>query len=580
MMSTRSAQDVLLPVRSTTARRPGRRRLAMTPVGLALLASAWFTVTANIAFWRASAHAGAFAGSSGAVTAVTMAVAVFALHGAFLVLVVNRWTAKPILASLVFVSAAAAYFSGAYGVYLDPDIVRAVLLTDRRESIEYLTVGFAVAMLVQLAAPAWLLWNVQVMRLPWRQSAARRGAVLAALILSAGGALLVGFQDMSALMRNHKNLRYLIVPGNVLVSSWRVVTEGGRDAAGPRKAVATDARMQGHVRPSKPHLLVIVVGETVRAQNWGLNGYARQTTPQLATLPVVNFADVTACGSNTEVSVPCMFSAYGRQNYDQQQIRRSESLLHVLERAGVRTLWRDNQTGCKGVCEGLAFESYREVQESDDFCDRRACRDAIMLRGLHDAIASNPGDVVVVLHQLGNHGPSYYRRYPEGFKVFQPECLSPDLGSCSQAQIVNAYDNAVLETDDFLARTIAMLGADQSHDTAMIYVSDHGESLGENNLFLHGLPYAIAPDTQVKVPMAMWFSPGMIASRRLDVRCLTQRAAQPASHDNLFHSVLGLMEIGTATYRPELDVFAGCQPATLADASNSAPPTLPATPTP
>lgn len=200
----------------------------------------------------------------------------------------------------------------------------------------------------------------------------------------------------------------------------------------------------------------------------------------------------------------------------------------MLERAGIKTLWRDTQTGCKGVCDGLAFESYRQPRASP-LCDDQTCRDAIMLEGLHDAIDDNPGDVVVVLHQLGNHGPSYFRRYPPALRVYRPDCTRSDLGACTQQEIVNAYDNAILATDDFLARTIDLLAQDASHDTALIYVSDHGESLGERNLYLHGLPYAFAPETQVKMPMAMWLSPRMAASRNVDTRCLRQQATRPAS---------------------------------------------------
>jgi lipid A ethanolaminephosphotransferase len=371
------------------------------------------------------------------------------------------------------------------------------------------------------------------------------------------GAAIASFDDLSSLIRNHKQVRYLANPGNYIASIAKVVREDTRAERGPIQVVGPDAMMTPHPPGAKPHFLVIVVGETVRAQNWGLNGYGRQTTPQLAALDVVNFSDVTACGSNTEVSVPCMFSVYGRRDYDRDKIRGSESLLHVLERAGIKTLWRDNQTGCKGVCADLAFESFR-VPTKDGLCDDQACRDEIMLRGLHDAIDDNPGDVVVVLHQLGNHGPSYYKRYPEDLRKFTPDCRNADLGKCTRQQIVNAYDNAVLATDDFLGKTIRMLEQDQSHDTGLIYVSDHGESLGEANVYLHGLPYAIAPDTQIKVPMVMWMSEGMKSSNNLDLQCVRDRSNLPASHDNLFHSVLGLMNVRTKSLDESLNLFSGC----------------------
>jgi lipid A ethanolaminephosphotransferase len=251
-----------------------------------------------------------------------------------------------------------------------------------------------------------------------------------------------------------------------------------------------------------------------------------------------------------------MFSPYEHAQYDKRLVERSESLLHVLAHAGIGTLWRDNQTGCKGVCTGLPYESFEHGHDPVD-CDRNGCRDQAMLRDLAQAAGSG-GDTVLVLHQLGNHGPSYYKRYPRSLGKFQPACESADLAQCGRSAIVNAYDNATLNTDDFLARTIAALAAMHSRETALIYLSDHGESLGENGLYLHGIPYAIAPATQTQVPMVMWFSPEMAKDRGIDLACLRRRAAQPASHDNLFHSVLGLMQVRTRAYDRRRDLFAGC----------------------
>ncbi|WP_322618991.1 phosphoethanolamine transferase [Arenimonas daejeonensis] len=357
-------------------------------------------------------------------------------------------------------------------------------------------------------------------------------------------------------MRNQKELRYLITPGNVVASLVAVISADSAGHGQPLRPIAEDAHVE-RVTGARPKLLVIVVGETVRAQSWGLNGYARQTTPELAALDVVNFSNVTACGSSTEVSLPCMFSLRGRRDYDARDIKRSESLLHVLERAGIRTLWRDNQTGCKGVCEGLAFESFLH---SDDpaWCDGERCLDEVMLDNLFETLDPAAGDRVIVLHQLGNHGPGYYRRYPARFRRFTPTCDTDDLGACRREEIVNAYDNAVLYTDHVLAKAIAGLDAQQGFDAGMMYVSDHGESLGENGLYLHGIPYAIAPDVQTKVPLFLWFSQRWAESYGVDRPCLRARQSAALGHDNLFSTVLGLMQVRTRAYDPELDLLSNC----------------------
>jgi lipid A ethanolaminephosphotransferase len=273
---------------------------------------------------------------------------------------------------------------------------------------------------------------------------------------------------------------------------------------------------------------------------------------------VINFPAVTACGSSTEVSLPCMFSPYGRHDYDQKKIRDHQSLLHVLEYAGIRTLWRDNQSGCKGVCQGLPMQALDDAKDPD-LCNGKRCLDEILLRGLDAAVPAGGGDRVVVLHPLGNHGPNYFERYPSAFRRYTPVCESVDLGECDRQSIVNAYDNALGYTDHVLAKLIGQLGRNPRYDTAMIYVSDHGESLGEKGLYLHGVPYAIAPEEQTRVPMVMWFSPGFAAGSGLDIACLRRESTQPASHDNLFPSVLGLLDVRTGVYDRDRDLFAACR---------------------
>jgi len=529
--------------------------------GLALSASVYFAVFGNTAFFRAVASTGALHGSGGWLLAASLFVAIAALHLLLLCVLLNRWTAKPVLIAMLLITAGAAHYMNRYTVYFDADMVRNILHTDAKESRELLTPGFIGSIAIYGLLPSILVWRTRIRSRPLKRAVLIRGLCMLAAIAVSVGAMMIPFQNLSSLMRNHKELRYLIAPGNYLLSSVRVAMDDGVARDAPRIPVGTDARAAARPADARPRLLVLVVGETVRAQNWGLNGYARQTTPELQRIGPVNFRDVTACGSSTEISLPCMFSPYGRADYDKDRIRRSESLLHVLERAGIGTLWRDNQSGCKGVCDGLAFESF---QHDDDpaLCDSERCLDEVMLKGLADAVRRRPGDAardrVIVLHQLGNHGPSYYRRYPQRLRRFAPDCRTSELGACGRDEIVNAYDNAVLYTDEFLARTIRLLSEDPSRDTAMIYVSDHGESLGEGGLYLHGVPHAIAPETQMKVPMVMWMSPGFAADRGIDMRCMRKNADAPASHDNLFHSVLGLMQVSTRAYDRRRDLFANC----------------------
>ena len=528
----------------------------MSQERLAVLVAVYLSLTANHTFFRVVGDLGAFSGAQGAGLGASLFVAITALNTTLLLVVMNRWTAKPMLTLLLVVTAAAAYFMGQYTVYLDADMIRNILHTDSKESGELLTTAVVPWVLLFGAIPSLMVSRITLRKRSIGRAFLLRCTAVGISLTIAAGALAAAYQPLSSLMRNHRDVRYLITPGNYLVSLGSAL-QGEGDKL-PKVPVGMKARVVGRPADAKPRLLVLLIGETVRAQNWGLNGYARQTTPQLAAVAgLVNFADTTACGSATEVSLPCMFSPYGTRHYDAGRIKHSESLLHVLEHAGIKTLWRDNQTGCKGVCSGLAFESFEHARIPGT-CNSAGCPDAAMLDGLADAAARHTGDMVIVLHQLGNHGPAYFKRYPRRLARFSPACQSTELSRCSREEIANAYDNAVLATDDFVASTIRLLSGMTSRDTALLYVSDHGESLGENGLFLHGIPYAIAPRTQTRVPMVLWLSNGFAGSRNIDRTCLQRAARHPASHDNLFHSVLGLMQVEAAERDAHLDLFGQC----------------------
>ncbi len=484
-----------------------------------------------------------------------------ALHSLLLGLLMTPWIGRSVLSLLVIAAACATYYMQKYGVYIDPTMARNVLHTDLAEAGELLGFSLLLHLMFYGALPLLLIWRVRIERRSWRRAVAMRLAWLIGSALVLLACLLAVFQDVSSLMRNQKELRYLITPANVVYSFSRAMIADKRTAGRTRRTpVGTDARLgpawAAHQRPA---LFVVVVGETARAANWGLNGYQRQTTPELAALDVINFPDTRSCGTNTETSLPCMFSAIGRRDYDEDRIRNSDSLLHVLARAGFDVVWRDNQAGCKGVCADLT-EQRLDRSEVPGLCADGRCLDDILLRGLDTIARDAKGNLVVVLHMLGNHGPAYYKRYADGFKRFEPACESADLSRCSRQQVVNAYDNALLYTDHVVARTIDFLkNQSERFDTGLIFVSDHGESLGEKGLYLHGIPYAIAPDEQTRIPMVWWLSESFAKNFSIDRVCLKRVASQPVSHDHLFHSVLGLLQVQTSAYEKAFDAAADCR---------------------
>ena len=532
----------------------------MSPELLAVIVAIFLAVADNRAFLSAALSGRPAGALSTWGFAAALLVMLTALHTLLMALVLSRWLVRPLLSLLITLAAIASYYVQKFGVYLDPTMVRNVVHTDFAEARELLSLDLLQHLVLYAVLPVFVVWWVELNRASWRHVLLSRLALLfgsaALLVLS----LLLVYQDFSALMRNHKEMRYLITPANAIYSFGRTIAADNRPANRARVPVGTDAHLAaGWADRSRPALFVVMVGETARAANWGLNGYQRQTTPELAALDVVNFPDVRACGTNTETSLPCMFSAVGRRDYDEDRIRHSDSLLHVLARAGFDVVWRDNQSGCKGVCAGLP-EQRLEGSDVPDLCSGGRCLDRILLRGLDSIARDAKGNLVVILHMLGNHGPAYFKRYDEAFKRFTPACETEELHKCSRAQVVNAYDNALLYTDHVVAETIAFLKAQSGKfDTGLIYVSDHGESLGENGLYLHGIPYAIAPSEQTRIPMVWWLSSSFEKNFGIDGKCLKDIAAKPVSHDNLFHSVLGLLQVQTSAYERTLDVSAGCR---------------------
>ncbi|HWT71515.1 MAG TPA: phosphoethanolamine--lipid A transferase [Oxalicibacterium sp.] len=535
-------------------------RFSLSIEQLAIVASLFFSLSANTLFFSSALAGRAAASPHTWLFAVSVFVAITALHAAGLLVLLNRWTAKPLLAILFLVTAAAAYYMNKYTVFFNTEMVRNVLKTDVKEASELLSLGMLIHILLFAVLPILVLWRIPLRYRPWKRAVMVRIAYIGGALLLATGAIMLVFQDFSSLMRNHKEVRFLITPSNYLISAAKVFSADSSES-GPRIPISADARLQASWgKRSKPMLFVLVVGETTRAANWGLNGYAHQTTPELAQLDILNFTRAQSCGTNTEVSVPCMFSPYGRHNYDEKEIRRHESVLHIIEHAGIKTLWRDNQAGCKGVCDGLEQQRLDDSKDAE-LCNGDRCLDEIMLKGLDAEVhKAKNGNIFVVLHQLGNHGPAYYQRYPASLRRFVPTCDTSDLSKCSREQIVNSYDNAVLYTDHFLAKTIAFLKAEQKdYNTAMWYMSDHGESLGENGIYLHGLPYSIAPKEQTSIPMVMWFSNGFLSSFHLNRDCLARKTDSPVSHDNLFHTVLGMLQIDSKYYDKAFDLTADCR---------------------
>jgi lipid A ethanolaminephosphotransferase len=537
---------------------------AVRPEWVTLIASAFLLIGCNFVLWQHLFEITA-ADAKGIAMRLAFGVMILAAFNIVLTALAFRPLLKPLLTLIFLISAGVAYFMSQYGVMIDAGMFRNFAETNVTEVRDLLSLKLFIYILLLGVLPSWLLWRVPVNYRRWHRELLSKVMVSVASAAVIGGVALANYQGLSSLFRNHHEIRLMLVPSNYIGASAGYLREQVVSAQQPFIKIGEDAARNPDVKlQPRKSLTVLVVGESARAENFGILGYDRDTTPKLdKEAGLIAFTDVHSCGTETAVSVPCMFSNMGRKDYDASKAKNEEGLLDVLKRAGIDVIWRDNQSGCKGTCDRVTLQDVSNLKDPA-LCANSECRDEILLQGLQSFIDHLDKDTVLVLHQMGSHGPEYFKRYPKEYEHFTPVCESNALNNCSRESIVNGYDNTLVYTDHVLSSLIDVLRSNQDKvDTAMLYLSDHGESLGEYNLFLHGTPYLLAPEQQKHVAMLAWFSDNYQKAYSVDTHCLQMSRDKPLSQDNLFHSMLGLLEVKSKVYQPDLDMFAGCRGAVI-----------------
>lgn len=549
------------------------KRQSVEAVSLAL--AVFFVVVLNLPFWRLFHQVVAPRTPYEWLFIVAVFVALLALTYLIVMLLAVRPLLRPVVGLLLPVTAAASYFMLEYGTVIDHNMVRNIFETDTREAGDLISTKLILYVTALGIVPAVLLWLVPIDWLNIKQDFRSKCKAAAIALPLAAVALYPFLPALTSTFRENRALRLTLTPSNYIaavnkyVRSKRVLAAADVKVIGEDAVRAVPAAAAG--TPPRKSLFVVVVGETARADHFSLNGYQRQTNPELAKVSgLINYPAAYSCGTDTAQSVPCMFSGLGRTEFSNARAESQHNLLDILKRAGVDVIWRENQAGCKGVCDRVTTEVLTGLKHPT-FYAYTENHDEILVDGLAERIKTLEKDTVIVMHMMGSHGPAYWKRYPERFAVFTPICRESQFSRCTRDEIVNAYDNTILYSDFVLSRLIAALeqGAAAGVDTGMLYMSDHGESLGENNIYLHGMPYAFAPEAQKHVPMVVWLSNALRARASVRDGCLEKEAANPVSHDNLFHSVLGLMGVKTSLYDATLDIFASCRPAATQAASGT-----------
>ena len=472
------------------------------------------------------------------------------------------WIRKPLLIVLILASAAANYFMHSFGTVIDTNMIENVFESNAQETGALMSRNYVIWMLLMGILPVALVCSVRISnRQRWwwnllQRLASALGAVLVILLMA-----VLFYKDYASLIRNNKGLVKMITPANIVSGTGHYVDQRYLQGSQALVKIGEDAKKGPLITAgSKKTLVVLVVGETARAENFSLGGYARDTNPQLKKQQVIYYPNASSCGTETAISVPCMFSNMPREHYDANLAHHQEGVLDVLAHAGISVLWRENDGGCKGACDRVPHTDMTQWQ-LPQYCHDGFCLDDVLLHRFDNYVDSLYNDGIIVLHQMGSHGPAYFKRYPAAFQRFTPTCDSNQIQDCDHQALVNTYDNSLLYTDDMLSRTIDKLkGLSDRFNVALVYLSDHGESLGEHGMYLHGAPYLFAPSQQTHIPLLLWMSPGYAAAYHIDQACLRQQAAETAvSQDNLFHTVLGLFNIQTQQYQPQLDMIKSCQ---------------------
>jgi lipid A ethanolaminephosphotransferase len=512
----------------------------------------------NTAFFYALAGVIDFNSVKGFCFGISVSLLVGLLTAIVLSWVILPYIAKPLIIFILFGAAIVSYFMNAYGIVIHPAMIQNTFETDVREASSLVNSTLFVYLMVLGVIPSVLIARVKLEFKIFYKELFGKVKLIAACLIAAVLLIMPFTADYASFFRNNKNIRYMANPVNFIYGTFHYALSSNKSIT--ISPLGLDATLGAASKAfTKPTLFVLVVGETARADHFSINGYRKPTTPLLARQNIINYAQVTSCGTETAVSVPCMFSNLGRAKYSDKKAKSQEGLLDILQRSGYAVRWRDNNSGCKGTCARVAYDDIAHKNLSA-LCDDHGCFDMALLEGLDEIVSGMSGSKVIVLHQDGSHGPEYYRRYPSAMEIFKPVCKVNKLQNCSSEEINNAFDNTIHYTDYFLNNTIEWLKKQSdTYNTALIYLSDHGESLGEKNLYLHGMPYLLAPQEQKHIPFFFWFSENFASEAKINSACLHGLTNREYSQDNLFHTTLGLLNVKTSLYNAQLDMVNECR---------------------
>lgn len=467
-------------------------------------------------------------------TSLVLITFITALIFGFLSLLSDR-ILKPLFMMAAVSNSVALYFVQTYGVILDKSMMGNVFNTDLAEASALFHPALLLYVVFLGLLPCILISRVTLKK----TSRLRRAAFIGIVLVTGLGWAYANSSTALWFSKNGKRLGGMIMP-------WSYVINGGRNLAGMVEPGQQRLLPPARIETKDKTVVILLIGEAARSESFSLYGYPRLTNPVLSKAGVVALPHPRSCATYTTASLLCILSPHDTGDSSW------EPLTSYLQRSGVDVVWRANNWG-EPVMKVKTFERSGDLKAN---CHGDGCNyDEVLLNGLAERIRASSSDkIFIVLHLAGSHGPVYYTKYPARFETFKPVCKSVDLQKCTSQELVNAYDNSIVYTDYVVGQAITLLKEMPEVATSLIYLSDHGESLGEYGLYLHGTPYSIAPGVQKDIPFIVWMSDEF--KRHKHIRASDLAADASHSQANVFHSVMGTFDMRSEIYKPDRDIFA------------------------
>lgn len=444
----------------------------------------------------------------------------------YLVLFLLRKVGKWLMALFFIINAIAVYFVNTYGVIIDETMIGNVLNTNYEESSSFFSFGLVLYIILIGIIPSILLFKIKFVRVKPKKFLIHIFLTLIVLVF-------IAFANASNWLwidKNSKTLGGLAMPWSYAVNISLFYKH--KSEKNEKEILLPNAT----IKNTEKSVFVLVIGESARSENFSLYGYKKETNPLLSKIENVHHYNAQSCATYTTAGLKCIL-----EHKDTGDLY--EILPNYLFRNDVEVIWRSTNWGEPPV-HVKNFDNKEALREN---CEGESCEfDEILLKGLTEQVlASKKDKILVVLHTSTSHGPTYFKKYPAQFEKFSPVCKSVELANCTQEELINAYDNTIVYTDYILATLIDDLKHLEGYNSSMIFISDHGESLGENNLYMHGIPASIAPKEQLDIPFIVWLSDD---SRKL-------KDSQEYSQHNIFHSVLDFLAVDSPIYDSNMSIF-------------------------